>query len=104
MGWAWGCISCDALLPLPLLPLTLKPRAPNFLRSCSSAWKKQMPNRSFLKGTGLGCFSKYSSEKARYPTFRFDFTPRGGSTVILIEFCKMETGNVGEGMLESHMR
>ena len=32
----------------------LKPSGPNLRRSCSRAWKKQMPKRSFLNGRLLG--------------------------------------------------
>ena len=57
-----------------------------------------MQNSSFLKGCGFGCFSKYASSYARKATFKFALTPRGGSEVILIEFCKMETGKNGDGI------
>lgn len=35
---------------------------------------------------------------------RVALTPRGGSTVILTEFCRMETGNFSEGIEVSHIR
>ena len=69
-----------------------------------SAWKKLSPKRSFLNSFSLGCFAKYSSVNPTYETLRLALTPRGGSEVILIEFCRMETGKPGEGIEVSHSR
>mmetsp|Transcript_66754 Transcript_66754/g.204231 ORF Transcript_66754/g.204231 Transcript_66754/m.204231 type:complete len:241 (-) Transcript_66754:3025-3747(-) len=80
------------------------PMGPNFLRSCTTAWKKQKPKRSGLKMSGLSdCLNK-SSVMVEYDRSKLARKPEGGSFVILTPFCKTCTGKLFAGMDVSHKR
>jgi hypothetical protein len=77
---------------------------PNLRRSCSSAWKKQMPKRSFLNGISFGCDDIHASVYGTYEILMFALMPRGGSHVILTEFCRIDTGKPSLGIEVSQRR
>lgn len=67
-------------------------------------------DESDFSGTNFSSFTfpvhdvRKSSLRVIYDRKRFALIPRGGSTVILLPFCKIITGNIGLGILVSHNR
>mmetsp|Transcript_11751 Transcript_11751/g.49290 ORF Transcript_11751/g.49290 Transcript_11751/m.49290 type:complete len:218 (+) Transcript_11751:1979-2632(+) len=78
-----------------------QPSGPNLRLSWITAWKRQMENSSFLWLAGSLHSSMYSSVILVYDRIRLAFKPLGGSSVILMPFCRIATGNAGDGMAES---
>mmetsp|Transcript_79582 Transcript_79582/g.125524 ORF Transcript_79582/g.125524 Transcript_79582/m.125524 type:complete len:261 (-) Transcript_79582:1368-2150(-) len=80
------------------------PIGPNFRRSCTTAWKKQKPNRSVLKISGLFDSSQALSVMELYDRSKLARSPAGGSFVILTPFCNTCTGKLFAGIDVSHRR
>jgi len=60
------------------------------------AWKKQNEKISFLYASGLLQSLRNLVSMASYVYCRLDLRPDGGSIVILTEFCRIDTGNLGD--------
>lgn len=81
-----------------------QPMAPNFLLSCTIAWKKEKAKISFLYSSGLRQSLRAALSNVSIVYMMLLLRPDGGSMVILTEFCKTETGKAGVGMEVIQMR
>jgi hypothetical protein len=74
------------------------PRGPNFLRSCTIAWKQHILNANFLNSSGfLQSLKNLSLRELRLPR-RFALIPLGGSDVTFILFCRTDIGKYSQGI------
>lgn len=80
----------------------LNPNGPNFLLSSIVPWKRHNENSKHLNGNTFSCSEWKNSMRSLtwfvYALNMFALMPAGGSTVILLPFCKMATGKCGEGV------
>ena len=92
--------------------LMLKPSGPNFIRSKIIPCRKQRPMTSFFHGRGFLHVSKSPSPSMSsmrsMERATFARSPRGGSHVSLVPFCRIGTGKYlkerarGVGGVRSH--
>ena len=81
---------CDVDSKTTQLTLIFHPSGPNFLRSCMIAWKKHMPNTSFLQDTPRSrktvqlkvSFNSGFVYKKVFPEENIEMNEKGNLTVI----------------------
>lgn len=81
-----------------------QPIGPNFLLSCTMAWKNEKANNSILYSLGLTqSFIILLSIEAQVLSI-FDLRPVGGSIVIFTAVYNTDTGNAALGIDVSQIR